>query len=113
MMTKCVKANVAVFATLAGIEDQTGITTLSPVNTGKTFTAINTKNTIQIKLGENQLSGVIEIYDNKGRLVYTNGMVENNGNSVTINSSTFAGGIYHARLIVGKTSLSTILVITR
>jgi len=112
-MTKCVKANVAVLATLAGVEEQTGITTKSTVNTSKSFIVLNTNNTIRIKLGENQLSGNIEIYDNKGRLVYKNCIAENNGKSVTINSSTFAGGIYHARLISGKRSTSTILVITR
>lgn len=112
-MTKCIKANVSVLATLAGVVEQTGIHTMAPVNKSKSFTVLTTKNSIQIILGGNQLSGIVEIYDSKGRLVYKNHIGENNRNGVNINSGTFASGIYHAQLRIGKTSTSTVLVISR
>ncbi len=76
-MTKCVKANVSVLATLAGVEEQTVISAITAVNTSKSFNVVTTKNTIQITPVGSQMSGIIEIYNFKGELIKT---ITNTGN---------------------------------
>ncbi len=111
-MTKCVKANLAVLATLAGVEEQTGISTITPDN-NKSFNVLYTNGTIQITPVDNQLSGIIEIYDFKGRLVYKSSITNENWNGTKINGNTFAGGIYHVRLTAEEMAITDKFVISR
>lgn len=113
MMTKCIKANLAVFATLAGVVDQTSIARTKALQQNRAFTIANTGNTIKISPINTPLTGSIEITDLKGRIVYQTNIAQSNRHGVTLSSNTFVGGIYLVRLIDGNHSQIARFVINR
>lgn len=111
MMTKCIQANVATLATLAGVNDPTSMITLANMNKSQSFTVFNKNNTIHITPIGDQLSGIIEISDLKGRIVYKNKISPDLYRSIKINSSAYAGGI--VRMIIDKTATSAVFMLAR
>lgn len=112
-MTKCIKGNLAAMALLAGVEEPSGINNIVYKDNSRTLNVLYFNNTIHVTEPSNKLVGVIEIFNLKGRLIYRNVINENNRSSIKINSTIFAGGVYHIRLISGERAASAKFAITR
>lgn len=70
-------------------------------------------NTIHTILPMEKTDATIEIYNLEGRLMYKRGITGNSKNSVRINSSNFASGVYHIRLTSREKTAFSKFAITR
>jgi len=111
-MTKCIKGDLAAMALLAGVEEPSGIN-ISELEKSKMLNVSYSNGIIHIINTGISMDGVIEIYDFRGRKIYSREVSRAGDSNIKIRSNTLAGGVYHIRLYSKERRASAKFVITR
>jgi hypothetical protein len=113
LMTKCIQGTIAAMALLAGVIPPNEINKEALVSGVSKLDVFYSRNTIYAMLPSEMANGIIEVYNFNGRLVHKKDIAGNNKKSVMINSSGFANGVYHIRLISRNGQASNKIVVTQ